>query len=148
MPRLGETFIASNQQKKKGVVLYIKKHLKPKLVFTSEDGRLLMVEISYEGEEILLVNIYAPNESQHNFFLHLKTQLTPKAEQKICIMGDFNAVVNKEKDTSTSNGNGRKRTRNIIHKVFLEMAEELTLIEIQKGKIIHFILIDTTPGQE
>ena len=120
MPRLGETFIASNQQKKKEVAMYIKKNLNPKLVFTSEDGRLLMVEISYEGEEILLVNIYAPNESQDNFFLQLKNQLIPKAEQKICIMGDFNAVVSKEKDTSTSNGKGKKRTRNIIPKVFLK----------------------------
>ena len=119
MPRLGENFIASNQQKKRRVAMYIKKNLNPKLVFTSEDGRLLMVEISYEGEEMLLVNIYAPNESQHTFYLQLKNQLILKAEQKICIMGDFNTVVNKEKDKSMGNGNERKRIRNVIPKVFL-----------------------------
>ena len=134
MPRLGETFIASNQQKKKGVAIFIKKHLKPKMVFASEDGRLLMVEISYQGEEILLVNIYAPNESQHNFFSQLKNQLTGKAEQKICIMGDFNAIISKEKDTSTSSRNKKKRSRNIIPKVFLEMAEELSLIDIWRTR--------------
>ena len=50
-PKLGKVFIASSKQKKKEVTLYIKKELEPELVFTAEDGRLLMVEISKEGEK-------------------------------------------------------------------------------------------------
>ena len=55
--------------------MYIKKDLEPKLVYASTDGRLLMVEICKEGEEILLANIYTPNEMQQKFYQQLKKQL-------------------------------------------------------------------------
>ena len=95
-------------------------------MFAAEDGILLMVEISKEGEKVLLVNIYAPNEAQGKFYFQLKNQLVQRSEQKICIMGDFNAVIDKEKDTSKETQYGRKKSRNMIPKVFLKMAEELT----------------------
>ena len=128
--KLGKVFTASNKQKKNGVALYIKKQFEPELVFAAEDGRLLMVEISKEGEKILLVNIYAPNEAQGNFYSQLKNQLVQRPEQKICIMGDFNAIIDKEKDTSKETQHGRKKSRNMIPKLFLEMAEELNLIDL------------------
>ena len=78
------------------------------VVYASTDGRLLMVEISKEGEEILLVNIYVPNEMQQKFYLQLKNQLIQRPEKKVCIVGDLNAIIDKQKDTSTTNRNGRK----------------------------------------
>lgn len=44
------------KSKKRGVVTYINKELKPKLIKTSEDGSVLLREISKDDQKILIVN--------------------------------------------------------------------------------------------
>ena len=66
------------------VVTYIKEDLKPKLIFASQDRRILMAEIQRGKEKTLIVNIYAPNKNQDNFFKELQKELADKEYKYIC----------------------------------------------------------------
>lgn len=48
--KLGKEFVASDQSKKRGVVLYVKDKYDPKLVYKDDVGRVLMVQIVFQGE--------------------------------------------------------------------------------------------------
>lgn len=43
---LGEEFVLATNQKKKGIVFYVKKELQPNIIFNDGDGRYLAVEIT------------------------------------------------------------------------------------------------------
>ena len=118
----------------KGITVYIIKELEPKLVYASKDGRILTVKVFKDGEELLLVNIYAPNEAQEKFYEQLKNQRIQGPEKKMRIMGDINVIIYKQKDTSAIDRKGRKKRRNMMPKIFLEMAEELNLIDVWRTK--------------
>lgn len=76
--------------------------------------------------KILIVNIYAPNKNQDNFFQRLKETLNNLEYQDCCILGDFNAVFDRVMDKSTSNKKNKSGV--LLPKCFLQMAEELNLI--------------------
>ena len=48
-PKLGIEFIAADEKKKRGVVIYVKSSLEPQLMFTDVEGRTVMLKINYRG---------------------------------------------------------------------------------------------------
>lgn len=63
--------------------------------------RYIIVQGVLEGEDIVIVNIYAPNKKQDKFFQSLIWTLeTVIKEDIIIMMGDFNSVVDTKKDKS------------------------------------------------
>jgi exonuclease III len=72
-----------------------------------QDGRLLCVEFSKDGNLIQLVNIYAPNsaKSASAFFESLYQVLDPDTPTVLC--GDFNTVVDPIKDRLGCNSQSR-----------------------------------------
>lgn len=71
--RLGDVSL-DMKSKKWGVVTYIKKDLKPKLIPKSEDGRFLFTEITINDQKVLIVNIYTPNTHQGKFYKNLNSE--------------------------------------------------------------------------
>lgn len=139
-PKLGQYFYASDQKKKRGVATYISDDLKPKLIEKTSDGRVLIVEFRKDEQKILLVNIYAPNEKQLEFFCNLQTLLRKYNVQNICVIGDFNAILDVELDRRSIQKR-KKIKANLLQKNFLDIREEFDLVDmwrVQNGSSRQF----------
>uniref|UniRef100_A0A670KHH1 Reverse transcriptase domain-containing protein n=1 Tax=Podarcis muralis TaxID=64176 RepID=A0A670KHH1_PODMU len=125
--RLGQEFISSDKVKKRGVVIYAKEKLIPKMIFKDEQGRYLAIEVQVQGEKIMILGIYAPNEGKAEFFKKLHETLMDYLDYKIIMMGDMDGVVSTNMDKAQRqiiSKNGR------LPKTFFEMTETLDLIDI------------------
>lgn len=98
---LGKLFAANEKLKKKrGVAIYVKERLSPKLIYEDEEARTIMVKVQRGHQKLLIVNIYAPNEKQEPFFSKLYEELQKLNYQDYLIIGDFNAIFDKKQDRS------------------------------------------------
>lgn len=96
---------------------YVKEELDPKLINASENGRILMVEIQREENKCLLVNSYAPNDQQEFFNDELQQEFLKREYKKYCMIGDLNAVFDKDLDKKTEKLN--KKIKNVDSKKIL-----------------------------
>lgn len=62
--KLGNLFCASDlvKKKKKGLTIYAKEEIEAELIYASDLGRILMVEIVRKGKKMLLVYLYTLND--------------------------------------------------------------------------------------
>uniref|UniRef100_A0A670KB77 Endonuclease/exonuclease/phosphatase domain-containing protein n=1 Tax=Podarcis muralis TaxID=64176 RepID=A0A670KB77_PODMU len=101
--------------------------LEPKLIKKDEKGRILIVQIKLQGENIYLVGVYAPNDNKSEFYKKLETDLMEFADQKIIIMGDLNGVTSLEIDRTIT----KKETKEgKLPKTFFDMGQSLNLVDI------------------
>lgn len=63
-------------------------------------GRFLILRDLLNDLKWIIVGVYAPHTQKTEFFTHLVTLLDPLQEENIVIMGDLNAVMNKQLDKS------------------------------------------------
>ena len=61
--------------------------------YTDPEGRFIICHLNTNGKQITLVNIYAPNEDDPNFFISVFNQLLGFKCEEILIGGDFNLVL-------------------------------------------------------
>lgn len=80
-------------EKKNGVVLYIKAHLKSKQKFIDERSMWVAVEIAILGTKTLIVGAYVPHESKSEFFKQLTDKLLNYTSNSICLLADWNGVI-------------------------------------------------------
>uniref|UniRef100_A0A670HV05 Reverse transcriptase domain-containing protein n=1 Tax=Podarcis muralis TaxID=64176 RepID=A0A670HV05_PODMU len=129
--RLGQEFISSDKVKKRGVVIYAKEKMSPKLIFKDEQGRFFAIEIQIQGEKFLIVGIYAPNEGKSEFFKKLHEILLDYLDYNLILMGDMNGVVSTNMDKAQRQiltKDGR------LPKTFFEMTDNMDLIDIWRTK--------------
>lgn len=67
-----------------------------KVIYVDKIGKCIIVEIKYDEEEMILVNVHAPNKDggKKQFFNELRGVL--KTHKKIIMMGDFNTIFSKQ----------------------------------------------------
>ena len=92
---------------------------------TSQNGRYIVSRIVVEQQEILLVNIYAPNEDTPEFFHGIFAHVTDSRCQDVLMAGDFNFVLDKNLD-QVNRKNNNDKARNTVT-AFLE---EIMLIDV------------------
>lgn len=126
--KLGRCFHAGDiNKKKRGVSVFVKDEWKSNLIHKSKDGRMIAIEIN-EDQRILLINIYAPNSSQLKFYKQLYEMLKKWEPKNVCLIGDFNAIFESEKD-GKSLRKRKSNKANLLPKSFLELAEEFNLLD-------------------
>lgn len=69
-------------------------------VFTDKEGRWIVIDIMINNLHIILLNIYAPNKDSLLFFGEINTYLNSLQSNQIIITGDFNTVLDTNKDRS------------------------------------------------
>ena len=67
-------------------------------VFSDPNGRFIICDIVAESKRLTVANIYAPNEDDPNFFHSFFDHLSSFRGEEIIIGGDFNLVLDVEKD--------------------------------------------------
>uniref|UniRef100_A0A670HPA6 Reverse transcriptase domain-containing protein n=1 Tax=Podarcis muralis TaxID=64176 RepID=A0A670HPA6_PODMU len=128
--RLGNEFFSLDSSKKRGVVIYIKKQIEAKHIFNDEEGRMVAVQIKWQGEKLIIVGIYAPNEKKSEFYERLEGKLLEYADQKIILLGDMNGVVSLELDRQR-NSKGKEGK---LPRTFFSLAQSCNLVDIWRSK--------------
>lgn len=99
----GQIYQAFAKTKQKDVMIGIKPHLQWELKreIRDKEGRYIIIQGLMQGENTVLVNIYASNKKIKQFF-HKSIQIMDKIIEgdNLIIMGDFNSVVHSQKDRS------------------------------------------------
>ena len=86
---------AHNSTQKGGVAILHTKNVECKELYKDKEGRILICEIKYRDKVWLLINVYAPNEDNQDFYIKI-VKFIEKSD--IMMMGDFNLVINPEID--------------------------------------------------
>ena len=89
------------------------------------EGRYILCDMMANGKNIILVNLYAANDDNPNFFNTLFTHLLDFQCEEIIIGGDFNLVLDIEKDKS----GGLARTHLNAKKVVNDFCENMNLVD-------------------
>ena len=77
-----------------------------------------MLDMTIEGKRLSLVNIYAPNRDDPNFFKQLKQHILEAGNTNILIVGDWNLLLEPDVDGTNykniNNQNARVEVCNMI----------------------------------
>ena len=105
----GKIIFSHGSTQSKGVAILVKKDFKSVIenIFTSIDGRIVMVDVREGCQVITIVAIYAPNEDCPQFFTNIASLIKERSEHKI-IIGDFNLVLDVELDRENTYSNNNK----------------------------------------
>ncbi len=101
----GTWVFANGNNRSCGVCVYISNIIDVKIINhkASMDGRKILINLSIDGEEFTLLNIYAPTNktNREKFFKRLKTFIRRNCNNmsKLIIGGDLNCVLNPRLDT-------------------------------------------------
>ena len=60
------------------------------LIITDPEGRFIICDLTVNGKQLTLTNIYAPNNDDSNFFTSVFSHLADFKCDEIIIGGDFN----------------------------------------------------------
>ena len=72
-------------------------------LFSDPEGRFIIVDIKTENKTLTLLNIYAPNDDNPAFFENVLTHLLSFDCEDIVFGGDFNLVIDIQKDKKGGN---------------------------------------------
>ena len=85
-------FHPNGRQKKAGVAILIsdKTDLKIKKITGDKEGHYIMIKGSIQGEDITIINIYAPNIGEPQYTRQTLTDIKGEIDNNTIIVGDFN----------------------------------------------------------
>ena len=111
----------------RGVMTLIKSDSNIKVLkyMADSEGQYCITELQCEQRQIVLVNIYAPNEDRPEFFTQLFEDIAKIENANIMIVGDFNLVMNPKLDRK----DGRRYSPNSF-KVLETTVEELDMVDV------------------
>ena len=111
--------------------MMFKKDLELKVEETEKDekGNLLMVRAVINGKSMLIITLYGPNKDTPAFFDKIKNMISRHADLPAMICGDWNLVLDQNKDTR-----GYKRENNVkSRQTVLGIMESLELVDIWRS---------------
>ena len=121
-----QCFFSSHTGQSRGVAILINNNFDFKLLNEEkdEDGNLLVLDIEINNKKVTLINLYAPNRDDPQFFRSLKDRIS-KSVNPCIIAGDFNLVLNPEIDMYNYKNVNNPNARNIL----LETMAQFDLID-------------------
>ena len=70
--------------------------------YCDPEGRFIICDRTTNGKQLTLVNLYAPNDDDPNFFTAVFEHLSDFQCDEVIIGGDYNLVLDVEKDKKES----------------------------------------------
>src|SRR3712207_4835765 len=119
---------ANSKQKKAGVAILIsgKVDFKIRQVKRDTEGQFIMIKGTLHQEEIMLINIYAPNTGAPRFIKQILTDLKEDVKNNTIILGDLNTPF-----TSIDRSSRQKINKEIVE--LNEKLKQLDLIDIYRS---------------
>ena len=120
----GKVIYSHGTSSARGIAVFVKKEIYQQItdIYTDNDGRVIMFNVSKNDYKITIVALYAPNEDKPDFFRQIADRLELRHEHKI-IIGDFNLVLDNELDrlnTYHNNNSARDELENMIQQYCLK----------------------------
>ena len=94
-------FFNSYKSNARGVAIFFNNNFEVKVHKVEKDGNgnFIIIDLTVEDERITLLNLYAPNKDDPNFFINLFNIIDDIGNEKCIICGDFNLVQDQALDT-------------------------------------------------
>ena len=123
-----QAYFTSFESNKAGVCILFNNNfnLQFQRLYTDPAGRFIICDLKANEKFLTLANIYAPNEDKPSFFQNFYDHLLNFKCEDIIIGGDFNLVLNIEKDKK----GGLAKTRQNSLKTIQEISENLDLLDV------------------
>ena len=136
--------IHANDQKKAGVAILIpdKIDFVIKAVIRDKEGHFIMIKGSIQGEDIAIINIYAPNIGAPQYVRQMLTNMKREINSNIIIPGKFNTPL-APMDTSTKQKISKKT------QAVNDTMDQLYLIDIYRAfhhKTVEFTFFSNEHG--
>ena len=105
----GDVYLSGDSSNSRGVGIFINSNLQYKLLSYEEliEGRLQALHIEVEDQNVLLINVYAPNVYDMLFHDSKEQFINTHSDKPFVIGVDFNTAV----DFKTDKLNGRSNTK-------------------------------------
>jgi exonuclease III len=132
----GQIFFSHAASNKRGVAILFPKKLPVVINDTvhDNDGRYLLLDVSIDGKNIILLNIYAPTKDypkeQLLFINSLNSLLENYVDRQLIISGDFNICLNPDIDKC----GGRHEKQTEYTQSLLELMDNYNLNDIWRVK--------------
>lgn len=124
----GRIFNSPGQTNARGTAILIHKRCAVEVLksICDESGRYIILELGFDGIEIVLASLYAPNCDDVNFYKNFFKQIESFQNCNIIIGGDFNLIMDVNLDRrGTSEYNHSKS-----HEALLDFMERTNLVDI------------------
>ena len=124
----GEIFFSHGTTNSRGVCILLKNNFS-RTVFSHKsdsNGRFTILDIEINNLRLLLCSIYGPNRDEPHFFLNFIETLENFDNSNYVIAGDWNLVLNTEKDKK----GGIPHTNSFSRDIILSWMEESDLVDI------------------
>ena len=121
----GKVFHANRHDRKAGVATLIsdKIDFKTKDIKKDKEGHYLMIKGSIQGEDVTIVNIYAPNIGAPRYIQQILTDIKGDIDENTIIVGDLNTPL-------TSMDRSSRQKTNKATEILKETIEKLDFIDI------------------
>ena len=128
-----QTIFSTYKSNKAGVCILFNNNfnLQIEKLFIDPSGRFIICDIKANEKCLTLANIYAPNEDDQAFFLDFFEHLTDFKCDDVIIGGDYNLVLDTEKDKK----GGLAKTHQNSVKIIQEFSEKLDLVDV--WRVLH-----------
>ena len=83
--------------------------------YSDPEGRFIICDLTLNKNQLTLTNIYAPNNDDSNFFTSVFSHLADFKCDEIIIGGDFNLVLDVEKDKKGGLSRTHKKSLEVIN---------------------------------
>ena len=106
----GKMFFSNGESNCRGVAICTRRDLDIQInkIQKDEKGRFIIIDSVVNEKPLLLVNIYAPNEDEPQFFAELFCEMAGAMAIDRVIAGDFNLVLDPVKDAYNRKSNNSK----------------------------------------
>jgi exonuclease III len=124
----GEIFYAHGTSNSRGVAILFRPQLNINVIknIRKSDGRLLLLELTVGEKNILLANIYGPNDDNLELFQNICSDITDMECLDMIIGGDFNLVL----DTEIDKKGGTRKTHTKSAVYLKNIMQNLNLVDI------------------
>ena len=119
---VGQVFHSQFNAKARGTAILISKNIpfQVKKVISDAHGRFVIVSGQLFNSLVTLVNVYAPNYDDCNFFTKLFSTIPGEDNYNLIIGGDFNCVLNTVLDRSSTRTQSLTKSAKVINDLMLQ----------------------------
>ena len=120
-------FHANGNQKKAGATILIsdKIDFKIKNVTRYKEAHCIMIKVSFQEEDVTIINIYAPNIGAPQYIRQLLTAIKKEMDSNTVIRGDFNTSL-------TPTGRSSRQKINMETQALNDTIDQIGLIDIYR----------------